>query len=101
MKTNHNPRTAPTVLAGTWRVSSYSTNGANGANCVEVGSWRTSTRSGSGPNGGNCVEVGAAKPKLAAIAVRDTKNRDGGTLAIPTTEWADLLSTIKSGSFDS
>lgn len=60
-------------------------------------SWRTSTKSGDG-HGGNCVEVGASPTH---VAVRDTKNRPGGTLSINAAEWSSWLSSIKDGSFDS
>ncbi len=53
--------------------------------------WRTSSYTGNG--GGNCVEVGQAdKP---AILVRDTKDRNGGTLAFPTEAWSAFLVDIK------
>ncbi|WP_203805185.1 DUF397 domain-containing protein [Actinoplanes couchii] len=38
--------------------------------------WRKSARSGG--DGGNCVEV--ADNLVDVVAVRDTKNKDGGTL---------------------
>lgn len=57
--------------------------------------WRKSSRSSGG--GGNCVEVGRA-PGL--VGVRDTKNRDGGTLAVPATQWSAFLAGIKAGEFD-
>jgi hypothetical protein len=44
--------------------------------------WRTSSYS---TNGGNCVEVGRADPK---VLVRDTKDRQGGTLEVPGSSWA-------------
>ncbi|HEY3894723.1 MAG TPA: DUF397 domain-containing protein [Pseudonocardiaceae bacterium] len=60
-----------------WHTSSYS--GTNGA-CVEVG-WRTSSYSS---NGGACVEVA---PTPHAVLVRDSKNRTGPALTIPTPAW--------------
>jgi hypothetical protein len=45
------------------------------------GVWRTSSRSGSE---GNCVEV-AWVPGL--VAVRDSKDRSGPTLAFPESAW--------------
>lgn len=50
--------------------------------------WRKSSYSG---NGGNCVEVGRAG---SAVAVRDTKDRDGGTLAFSASAWATFVSTV-------
>lgn len=73
-----------------WRKSSRS-NGSGGNNCVEVGAWRKSSRSNG--NGGNaCVEVGSV---VDQIAVRDTKHHASGILAVPTTEWAAFLDTLK------
>jgi hypothetical protein len=52
--------------------------------------WRKSSRSGSGQ--GTCVEVA----RLArTIAVRDSKNPDGPTLAFSSHEWRGLLTEIK------
>lgn len=67
---------------------------------LNVPVWRTSTRSGGG-SGQNCVEVGASASTTPAIAIRDTKNRPGGALAITAGEWAGWTSAIKTGSFDS
>ncbi|WP_416905383.1 DUF397 domain-containing protein [Micromonospora echinospora] len=52
--------------------------------------WRTSTRSGN--NGGDCVEVADNLPGV--VLVRDTKNRDGGTLAFPPTAWQAFVATV-------
>jgi len=76
-----------------WRKSSYS--GSNGGACVEVASadldeWRKSTYSGS--NGGDCVEVASAAP---TILVRDTTDRDGGTLAFDVSAWASFTSSLR------
>ena len=49
---------------------------------IEILTWRKSSYSSS--NGGNCVEV-AATP--SAIAVRDSKNADGATLAFSRDSW--------------
>lgn len=51
--------------------------------------WRKSTYSGS--NGGDCVEVAADGPVL----VRDTKNRDGGTLAFTAETWQAFTATLR------
>jgi hypothetical protein len=45
--------------------------------------WRKSTRSGN--NGGSCVEVADNLP--GRVLVRDTKDRDGGTLAFGPDAW--------------
>ena len=53
--------------------------------------WRKSTRSGG--NGGDCVEVANNLPGV--VLVRDTKNRDGGTLAFTPTSWANFVNLTK------
>jgi hypothetical protein len=50
--------------------------------------WRKSSHSGSE---GECVEV-AFVPGTAAI--RDTKNRTGGTLTFPESAWRTLTRTV-------
>ncbi|MDQ3150535.1 MAG: DUF397 domain-containing protein [Actinomycetota bacterium] len=76
--------TAPELDSIVWRTSSYS---PNGSACVEIG-WRTSSYSGSGAD---CVEV-AAGPDV--VLVRDSKDRDGPALTVPTTAWRAFLHTI-------
>jgi hypothetical protein len=41
---------------------------------------------------GNCVEVGHVP---GSVAVRDTKDRDGGTLAFSARAWAAFAATVK------
>ncbi|MER7013042.1 DUF397 domain-containing protein [Saccharopolyspora sp. NPDC000359] len=72
-----------------WRKSSYS---GPSSNCVEVG-WRKSSYSG--PNS-NCVEVGLGADE---VGVRDTKDRDGGLLALDQRQWRAFLSAIRSDRF--
>jgi Domain of unknown function (DUF397) len=61
-----------------WRKASYS-NGSG--ECVEVGLWRKASYS----NGqGNCVELADG---TSVVLVRDTKNRDGGTLVFTANAW--------------
>lgn len=57
--------------------------------------WHTSSRSG---GNGNCVEVADNLPGL--VAVRDTKNRDGGTLIFGDAIWSAFVVGIKAGRFD-
>ncbi|GAA2397198.1 hypothetical protein Cme02nite_60420 [Catellatospora methionotrophica] len=58
--------------------------------------WKKSSRSDG--QGANCVEV-AVSPD--AVGVRDSKDRDGATLAFTPDDWAAFLTGIKSGEFDS
>ncbi|GAA4527411.1 DUF397 domain-containing protein [Amycolatopsis samaneae] len=65
---------APDLTSAQWRKSAHS---GGAQSCVEVATgtqWHKSSRSGGGEN---CVEV-ANSGRWAAI--RDTKNRDAGTL---------------------
>ena len=70
-----------------WRKSSYSNGGANA--CVEVATWRKSSYSSNG--GATCVEVASTD----GVLVRDTTNRDGGTLAFSAAAWERFLGTIR------
>ncbi|WP_329084813.1 DUF397 domain-containing protein [Streptosporangium sp. NBC_01469] len=56
--------------------------------------WRKSSLSGEGPS---CVEVAFVDHD---VAVRDTKDRDGGTLIFRRTEWAAFIGDVKNGHFD-
>jgi uncharacterized protein DUF397 len=60
--------------------------------------WRKSTRS---PNGGgsSCVELGPLAGS-AGVAVRDTKDREGGVLVVADTSWIGFLGEVKRGAFD-
>jgi hypothetical protein len=52
--------------------------------------WRKSTRSSG--NGGACVEVG---DQARGVLVRDTTDREGGTLAFTADAWASFTSGLK------
>ncbi|MEV4703929.1 DUF397 domain-containing protein [Actinoplanes sp. NPDC049316] len=56
--------------------------------------WFKSSRSGAN---GSCVEVAFL---AEAVAVRDTKDRDGGTLLFTRSEWAAFVGGAKQGEFD-
>jgi hypothetical protein len=58
---------------------------------IEAG-WRTSSYTGNG--GGNCVEVADT---ARAVVVRDTKDRDGGTLAFTADAWRAFAMGLKRG----
>jgi hypothetical protein len=63
-------------------------------NTPDFTNWRTSSRSS---GGGNCVEV-AHEGNL--VAVRDTKDREGGTLVFPQAVWTAFIVDIRNGKFD-
>jgi hypothetical protein len=67
----------------TWRKSSFSS--SPDGNCVEM-AWRKSSFS-EAPDG-NCVEVA---PVPTGVAVRDSKNVAGPTLAFETSAWHAFL----------
>ena len=52
--------------------------------------WRKSSYSGA--NGGQCVETASGN---GAVLVRDTTNRDGGTLAFSAGAWKAFAGRIK------
>ena len=54
--------------------------------------WRKSSYSGD--NGGNCVEVGTAG---LAVAVRDSNDPDGPSLAFAQDEWKAFAERVKAG----
>ena len=61
---------------------------------VTRGVWRTSSRSA---GEWNCLEVAGVS---GAVAVRDSKDRDGPVLLIGRAGWAAFLAGIRSGEFD-
>jgi hypothetical protein len=52
--------------------------------------WRKSSYSN---NGGECVEAGVAE--LGRALVRDTTNREGGTLSFPVSAWRAFAEGLK------
>ncbi|WP_433365032.1 DUF397 domain-containing protein [Streptosporangium sp. CA-115845] len=56
--------------------------------------WRKSSLSADGPS---CVEMAFVGND---VAVRDTKNRNGGTLIFPRNQWTAFTQGIKNGDFD-
>jgi hypothetical protein len=58
------------------------------------GQWFTSSYTGHEPS---CVEV---RDTGNRIEVRDTKDRDGGSLSYTRPEWAAFLAGVKDGEFD-
>jgi hypothetical protein len=57
--------------------------------------WRKSVRSG---QSGDCVEV--ATNLAGMVPMRDTKDRDGGTLTFSSASWAAFVEGVKRGEFD-
>ncbi|MDG4810095.1 DUF397 domain-containing protein [Micromonospora sp. WMMD1120] len=53
--------------------------------------WRKSTKSGG--NGGNCVEVADNLPGV--VLVRDTKDRNGATLAFSPQSWRRFVALAR------
>lgn len=53
--------------------------------------WRKSSYTSS--NGGNCVEVAFSLPEV--VAVRDSKNPDGGALVLSPAAWQALIASVK------
>jgi len=53
--------------------------------------WRKSSRSGNG--GSTCVEVADNLP--GRVLVRDTKDRDGGTLAFSPSSWSSFVAKVR------
>jgi hypothetical protein len=53
--------------------------------------WRKSSRSGG--NGGQCVEV--ADNLAGVVLIRDTKDRDGGTLTFAPEAWRAFVGLAK------
>ena len=58
--------------------------------------WRKSCYSNA--NGGHCVQV--ALNLRDAVAVRDSKDPDGPTLAFAADQWPAFTTRVKSGLFD-
>lgn len=56
-------------------------------------SWRTSSRS----QNTNCVEIGEM---AAAVAMRDSKDREGPVLVFARERWIDFVASTKAGEFD-
>ncbi len=54
-------------------------------------SWRKSSRSTANGSNGNCVEIAFAGP---VVAVRDSKNTDAATLAVPAAAFTALLRSM-------
>ena len=57
-----------------------------------MGDWRKSTYSDA--TGGNCVETASGN---GTVQVRDTADRDGGTLAFTAGAWAAFTATLRQG----
>ncbi|WP_033320436.1 DUF397 domain-containing protein [Streptomyces yerevanensis] len=75
-----------------WRKSSYS--GDTGGDCVECAplgnaEWRKSTYSGT--SGGECVEVAGLTPH---IAVRDSKNPEGGAFTVTPDAFSAFVTSL-------
>jgi hypothetical protein len=56
---------------------------------LNVTGWRKSSYSND--NGGDCVEVASTD----GVVIRDTANRDGGTLAFSTEAWGTFIASLR------
>jgi hypothetical protein len=56
---------------------------------VDSVGWRTSSYTGTN---GNCVEVGST---AGIVLTRDTKDRDGVALSIPSNAWASFIASLR------
>ncbi|MBB5154795.1 DUF397 domain-containing protein [Saccharopolyspora phatthalungensis] len=56
---------------------------------AELGGWRKSSRSGAE---GDCVEVAVG---FELVGVRDTKDRDGGTLVFRRSQWRSFVAGLR------
>jgi hypothetical protein len=63
---------------------------------LAVAQWRKSSRS-NGNSGNNCVEVAAL---ASAVAVRDSKDRQGPVLIFTTGEWRAFVAGVRADEFD-
>ncbi len=59
------------------------------AHGLGISGWRKSSRSSDQPN---CVEVGFSD---VVVGVRDTKDREGATLAFSAGRWSDFLRALR------
>lgn len=80
-----------------WRKSSYS--GSGGGDCIECAplggaEWRKSSYSGN--TGGDCIEI-AAQP--CRIAVRDSKNTEGGAFTTTPEAFGAFVAAAREGVF--
>ena len=57
---------------------------------ASIRDWRKSSYSGNG--GGSCVETASAS---GVVLVRDTTDRDGGTLGFTAEAWQTFLGTLR------
>lgn len=58
--------------------------------------WFKSSYSGGG-SGSECVEVAAL---VGGAAIRDSKNKAGGMLRLPSAQMAQFVASVKAGAFD-
>ena len=95
-KASYSAQNSQCVEVGVWRKASYS---AQNSACVEVGAWRKASYS---VQNSSCVEVGVARQPEADLLclVRDTKDRDGPSLAFTAAGWDAFIARVKSGAFD-
>jgi hypothetical protein len=87
-KSSYSSTNGECVEVATWRKASYS--GTNGE-CVEVADWRKASFSA---GNGACVEAGTAD---RAVAVRDSQDPTGPSLAFEPSAWRAFAASLKAG----
>lgn len=85
-KSSYSGSEAECVEVAAWRKASYS---GSEASCVEVAAWRKASYSGSQAE---CVEVADTTD---IVLVRDTTNRNGGTLAFTPDAWRAFADSLR------
>ncbi|WP_411142331.1 DUF397 domain-containing protein [Streptomyces sp. x-80] len=63
---------------------------------AEESAWFKSSHSND--TGGSCVEIADL---TSQVAIRDSKNKSGPALVVPTAAWASFVGLVCSGSVDS
>jgi len=60
---------------------------------IDHATWRKASYSGT--NGGGCVEAGVPETAGRMVLVRDTTDRAGTVLAVPTDAWRRFTDTLR------
>ncbi|MET7888765.1 DUF397 domain-containing protein [Streptomyces avermitilis] len=63
---------------------------------AEESAWFKSSYSND--TGGSCVEIAPLKDRQ--VGIRDSKDKQGPALVVPTSSWAAFLTVVQSGEFE-